>query len=352
MGHGPLMLDVQGLELEPEERDRLGHPAAGGVILFARNYQDPEQLTALVAEIHALRRPPLLVAVDQEGGRVQRFREGFSALPPAAVLGRLYRRDPRKALDVAGRLGWLMAAELRCCGVDFSFAPVLDLQTGVSRVIGDRAFSSDPVAVGRLAYAWCRGAREAGMPSVGKHFPGHGNVEADSHEELPVDSRPFDVLWDHDLVPFRHMVGNNLDAVMPAHVIYERCDPLPAGYSRFWIGEVLRRRMGFQGAVFSDDLSMAAAAVAGSPADRAEAALDAGCDMVLVCNDPEAAGQVLERLRDWNEPVRQVRMARMHGTGGSSRDRLHEDPRWPRAMEALALAQALAVEEPALELPA
>ncbi len=339
MSHGPLMLDLQGPRITPEERELLRHPAAGGVILFSRNYESPGQLQALVEEIHALRRPPLLVAVDQEGGRVQRFREEFSELPPAAALGALHERDPRQGLEAARHLGWLMASELRSAGVDFSFAPVLDLQTPFSQVIGDRAFSSDPLVVGRLAFAWCQGAREAGMPSVGKHFPGHGNVAEDSHHELPRDERPFETIWNHDLLPFRHMVENNIEGIMPAHVVYACCDERPAGYSPFWIGEVLRKRMGFQGVVFSDDLGMAAAEVAGGPADRARAALEAGCDMVLVCNDQKAAAQVLDELKACSDPVRQVRMARMHGTHARSREAIHEDPCWPRAMDFLALLE-------------
>ena len=340
MSHGPLMLDLEGTRLTDLEREMLRHPAAGGVILFSRNYQDPVQLSELVAEIHGLRSPALLVAVDQEGGRVQRFREGFTELPPAATLGTLYRAHPGQALEAARHLGWVMAAELRIAGVDFSFAPVLDLQTPVSEVIGDRAFSSDPIAVGRLAFAWSSGAREAGMASVGKHFPGHGNVAADSHHELPVDPRPFDAIWDHDLLPFRHMVENNLEAMMPAHVIYSACDDLPAGYSRFWIDEVLRRRMGFQGVIFSDDLSMQAANVAGDHPERARAALEAGCDMVLVCNDCAAAGRVLESLEGYCNPVGQARLARMHGRGTIGRERIHEDPRWPQAMQYLARLEA------------
>jgi len=318
----------------------LRHPAAGGVILFTRNYADPDQLRALVQAIHALRSPPLLVAVDQEGGRVQRFHEGFSELPPAASLGLLYQEQPQQGLDAARHLGWLMAAELRCAGVDFSFAPVLDLQTGISEVIGDRAFSSDPIAVGKLAYAWSSGARAAGMPSVGKHFPGHGNVAADSHRELPVDPRFFDEIWDHDLLSFRHMVNNNLEAIMPAHVIYSACDSLPAGYSPFWIQETLRQRMGFEGVVFSDDLSMEAANIAGDYPERAQMALEAGCDMVLVCNDPAAAALVLESLENYCNPVGQARLARMHGRGHPTREQIHEDLRWPRAMAYLNRLQA------------
>ncbi len=350
MTHGPLMLDLQGSVLTAEEREKLLHPAAGGVILFARNYQDPRQLAELVQAIHALRRPPLLVAVDQEGGRVQRFREGFSELPPAALLGELYRKEPRLALDAAYHLGWLMAAELRAVGVDFSFAPVLDLRDDRSRVIGDRAFSPDPLVVGKLAFAWCRGARDAGMASVGKHFPGHGGVAEDSHQELPRDCRPFETLWNHDLLPFRHLVENNIEGIMPAHVIYEQCDPQPAGYSAFWLKEVLRGRLGFQGVVFSDDLAMAAAEVAGSPGERARAALDAGCDMILLCNRPAAAEAVLDSLQHFEDPVRQVRMARMHGRGAPTHDQLREDPRWPRAMELLGLLQARTEEDAGLEL--
>ena len=334
------MLDLEGLELTPAERELLRHPAAGGVILFARNYADPDQLSVLVQAIHDLRSPPLLVAVDQEGGRVQRFREGFSELPPAASLGQLHQEQPQQGLDAARHLGWLMAAELRCAGVDFSFAPVLDLQTGISEVIGDRAFSFDPIAVGKLAYAWSSGARSAGMPSVGKHFPGHGNVAADSHHELPLDPRRFDEIWDHDLLPFRHMVNNNLEAIMPAHVIYSACDSLPAGYSPFWIQETLRQRMGFEGVVFSDDLSMEAANIAGDYPERAQMALEAGCDMVLVCNNPAAAALVLDSLQDYCNPVGQARLARMHGRGHPTREQIHEDLRWTRAMAYLNRLQA------------
>jgi len=340
MSHGPVMLDLEGPWISEEEREMLRHPATGGVILFSRNFESPQQLAELVKQIHALCSPPLLVAVDQEGGRVQRFRQGFTELPPAAALGRLHERHPQQALDAARHLGWLMAAELRAVGIDFSFAPVLDLQTTFSEVIGDRAFSPDPIVVGRLAYAWSRGARDAGMPSVGKHFPGHGQVAADSHRELPVDPRPFDEIWDHDLLPFRHMVNNNLEALMPAHVIYSACDDLPAGYSRFWVQDILRQRMGFEGVVFSDDLSMAAANLAGDHSQRAEAALEAGCDMVLVCNDGQAAGGVLESLENYCNPVGQVRLARMHGQGHLDRDQLREDMRWPRVVDYLNLLAA------------
>ncbi|WP_293650018.1 beta-N-acetylhexosaminidase [Thiolapillus sp.] len=337
MTHGPLMLDLAGTVLTPEERELLLHPATGGVILFSRNYETPEQVRALVKEIHDLRSPALLVSVDQEGGRVQRFREGFSRLPAASKFGVLHSSHPQKAIDAAHHIGWLMAAELRAVGVDFSFAPVLDLQTDISQVIGDRAFSDDPLVVGKLAFSWVAGAREVGMPSVGKHFPGHGCVEADSHLDLPVDKRRFSEIWDHDLLPFRHMVENNLEGLMPAHVVYAAVDDRPVGYSPYWIQEVLRQRMGFGGVVFSDDLSMAAANIGGDYSERAAAALDAGCDMILVCNNPEGASEVLTSLAEYCDPVSQVRLARMHGKGQVSSGDLREDPRWLRAMEYLNL---------------
>lgn len=334
------MLDLEGATLTPEEREMLLHPATGGVILFSRNYETPEQVHALVKDIHGVRSPALLVSVDQEGGRVQRFQEGFSRLPAAAKFGELYESHPQQALDAAHYVGWLMAAELRAVGIDFSFAPVLDLQTTISRVIGDRAFSADPLVVGRLAYSWATGAREAGMPSVGKHYPGHGCVEADSHLDLPVDTRRFSEIWERDLQPFRHMVDNHLEGLMPAHVVYSEVDDKPAGYSPYWIQDVLRGRMGFGGVVFSDDLSMAAANVAGGYAERAAAALQAGCDMILVCNNPQGAQEVLDSLADYCDPVSQVRLARMHGKSRLSAQDIREDPRWLRAMEYLNLLEA------------
>ncbi|WP_457671794.1 beta-N-acetylhexosaminidase [Thiolapillus sp.] len=340
MTHGPLMLDLEGPVLTAEERELLLHPATGGVILFSRNYEAPEQLHGLIKEIHALRSPSLLVAVDQEGGRVQRLREGFTLLPAASRLGALYDSHPQKALDAAHHIGWLMAAELRTVGIDFSFAPVLDLQTAISQVIGDRAFSADPLIVGKLAFSWAAGAREAGMPSVGKHFPGHGCVEADSHYDLPVDTRRFSEIWDRDLRPFRHMANNRMEGLMPAHVLYSAVDDVPAGYSPYWIQEVLRRRMGFDGVVFSDDLSMVAANAAGSYAERAATALQAGCDMILVCNNPQGAREVLDSLADYCEPVSQARLARMHGKGHFTAKDIREDPRWLRAMEYLNLLEA------------
>jgi len=336
MSLGPVMFDIQGIELLPEEAERLRHPAAGGVILFARNFQSPEQLAELTRQIHGVRQPRLLIAVDQEGGRVQRFREGFTRLPPASWFGQLYKSSAARALHASQRVGWLMARELRAEGVDFSFAPVLDLDRGVSEVIGDRAFETRPAVVAELARAWTKGVHDAGMAAVGKHFPGHGSVAEDSHLALPVDDRRFEDIWMEDIVPFQRMIDYGLEAVMPAHVVYRRVDERPAGFSRFWLREVLRRRLGFQGVVFSDDLSMAAADAAGDYRTRARAALEAGCDMVLVCNNPDAAAQVLEELGDHDDPAAHLRMLRMHGRHSVSRGDLHLDTLWQEAVKIVA----------------
>jgi len=336
MTHGPVMLDVAGTTLTAEERERLRHPACGGVILFTRNYASPEQLLALVESIHDLCRPALLVAVDHEGGRVQRFREGFTVLPPAGWVGQLYDRSRARGLNAAREAGWLMAAELRAVGVDFSFAPVLDLNRGLCDVIGDRAFHRRPEAVAELAHAWMLGIHDAGMPAVGKHFPGHGGVAVDSHEALPVDERPLRDIRMEDLVPFERMIHYGLEAIMPAHVVYADGDPRPAGFSDYWLKRVLREQLGFSGVVFSDDLSMGAAREAGGYPARADAALSAGCDMVLVCNNPSAAEQVLAHLADYENPTAQARVLRMHGRSRQTRAALHESSRWRDAVKMIA----------------
>ncbi len=335
MSLGPVMIDLAATVFSAEERELLAHPLIGGVILFTRNYSDPAQLTALVTAIHSLRQPHLLVAVDHEGGRVQRFREGLTRLPAAALYGELYEEDPRRARHLAETGGWLMAVELRALGVDFSFAPVLDLNFGISSVIGDRAFHRRPDVVADLAQAYMRGMQHAGMAATGKHFPGHGGVQADSHLELPVDTRRYEDILVEDLLPFERMIGNGLAAVMPAHVVYSQVDPLPAGFSPFWIREVLRKRLGFQGVVFSDDLHMEAAGVAGGYVARAEAALQAGCDMVLVCNDRTGAVQILDGLSHDSDPVAHMRLARMHGRHPITHEALQSDPAWKEAVKNL-----------------
>lgn len=330
------MLDLEGVELSATDRELLQHPAVGGVILFSRNYESPEQLLALTTAIHQLREPKLLISVDHEGGRVQRFRDGFSQLPPAAWFGQLHQKSAQHAKEATQQMAWLMASELRCQGVDFSFAPVLDLGLGVSEVIGDRAFHQKPTIVAELAHAWIHGAREAGMASVGKHFPGHGAVKEDSHHALPVDQRPYQDLQMEDLLPFERMINCGLEAIMPAHVIYAQIAPELAGFSPFWLQTVLRKRLNFQGVIFSDDLAMAAAEEQGSFSQRAHAALDAGCDMVLVCNNRSAAEQVVDALADYSNPVAQLRLLRMHGRLSQNRSELHLNPLWKKALDTLA----------------
>ena len=306
LGRGPVFLDVEGCALSAAERERLLHPLAGGVILFTRNYDSPAQLCALTAAIRALRTPPLLIAVDHEGGRVQRFRQGFTAIPALRTLGEQWDGDLAAAARVATRLGWTLASELRAHGIDFSFTPVLDLDYGRSAVIGDRALHRNPNAVAHLACALVAGLRVGGMPAVGKHFPGHGHVAADSHLEIPVDDRSFDAIAAADLVPFGALVEHGLEAIMPAHVIYPAVDASPAGYSRVWLREILRGTLGFDGLIFSDDLGMAGAQGAGDLVARADASLTAGCDMVLACNDFAAADDL---LANW-KPAPNVELAR------------------------------------------
>jgi beta-N-acetylhexosaminidase len=293
---GPVMVDVGGLALTAEEREFLGHPLVGAVILFARNYADPAQLRALTAEIRAVREPQLLIAVDHEGGRVQRFREGFTSIPPMRALGELWAADRGEALDLARAAGLVIGTELAAAGVDFSFTPVLDVDFGPSSVIGDRAFARQPQVIGELAAALMGGLEQAGMAAVGKHFPGHGYAAADSHVAIPVDGRSLEQIEADDLVPYRMLIPQGLAAVMPAHVIYPKVDAQPAGFSPFWLKEVLRRRLGFDGLIFSDDLVMEGASVAGDIVARARAAFAADCDMVLVCNAPESARKLVADL--------------------------------------------------------
>ncbi len=295
---GPVMVDVAGHELTKAERKRLRHPSVGGVILFSRNFEGRKSLQALCRQIHEERDEPLLIAVDHEGGRVQRFREdGFTHLPAMQTLGRAWDQDPLAAMRQATDTGYVLAAELRACGVDMSFTPVLDLDYGVSKVIGTRSLHRDPRVVAMLARALAQGLAQAGMAACGKHFPGHGHVEADSHHAAAVDPRGLDEILAEDAAPYAWLGDAVLQAVMPAHVIYPKVDDKPAGFSSRWIEVILRGRLDYQGVVFSDDLTMEGAAVAGDIHARARAALQAGCDMVLVCNRPELADALLEQLQ-------------------------------------------------------
>ncbi|MDX1692966.1 MAG: beta-N-acetylhexosaminidase [Ketobacteraceae bacterium] len=326
MGTGPLMLDLAGLQVQPDEQDILANPLVGGVILFSRNYQSPDQVQELIAQIRSIR-PELIVAVDQEGGRVQRFREGMTALPPLRRLGKMYQLTPDQALRTAHDWGWLMAAEMTSLGVDISFAPVLDVDYGRSGVIGDRAFASEAGAIARLANAYIQGMKLAGMAATGKHFPGHGWVEADSHVDIPVDNRSLEEIRAVDLVPFQSL-AKELSGVMPAHVIYASVDPEPAGFSAYWIQEELRTRLGFEGVIFSDDLTMEGARVAGGFPQRAEAAFAAGCDMVLVCNHRAGALEVLEWLETADIAVDEKRFAALRALPQWTWQQLQYEEKW------------------------
>lgn len=324
---GPLMIDVQGTTLTEEDRELMRHPLVGAVILFTRNFESAAQLERLVADIRVARTPPLLVTVDHEGGRVQRFRKDFTVLPALRTIGREYDVDAAAGRALSRQCGWLMAAELRAFGIDMSFAPCVDLDYGVSTVIGDRAFHRDPQAVAELAIAYVGGMREAGMVATAKHYPGHGAVVPDSHVAIPVDRRELAEL-DGDLHPYRRLIENGLASVMAAHVIFPAVDALPAGFSRRWIQGELRTGLGFDGAIFTDDLSMAGAAVVGDMPARARAALDAGCDVLSCCNNRQGVLQVIDSLRGSGDPLSQVRMARLHGKPGPVRDALLASGEW------------------------
>ncbi len=320
---GPVMIDIEGLTLTSLEQEKINHPNTGAVILFSRNYNSPEQITQLIRHIRQARKGDILIAVDQEGGRVQRFQTAFSRLPPAAT----YAQHP----ELAETAGWLMAAELLAIGVDFSFAPVLDIDCGISNIIGDRSFSQNPSLATSLASQFSQGMRSAGMAATGKHFPGHGAVALDSHVALPVDNRDLQTILNKDLQPFKHLIAEGLEAIMPAHVLYPQIDSLPAGFSTRWIKEILRDTLNFDGTVFSDDLSMEGAVSMGSFCHRAELALHAGCDMVLVCNNPVAAEQVLTHLPITQNSKREQRLKAMQGKPRFTREQLIKSRQWQQA---------------------
>jgi beta-N-acetylhexosaminidase len=334
---GPLMVDVAGHTLTSNEKKRLQHPLVGGVILFARNFENRAQLLALTRSIHQLRTPQLLIAVDHEGGRVQRFRsDGFAALPTMRSLGERWMQDPLQAMRMATEVGYVLGAELRACDVDLSFTPVLDLDYGVSSVIGDRSFHRDPRVVAMLARALSQGLGLAGMAACGKHFPGHGAVKADSHHAIPRDPRALTRILQDDAAPYQWLGDQVIASVMPAHVIYSKVDAKPAGFSSKWIQEILRGKLRYDGVVFSDDLTMEAAAVAGDILARAQAALQAGCDMALVCNRPDLADDLLARLSHQSEPSSLARIERlMPAEQAPDWQALQQQPAYRKALESV-----------------
>ena len=332
MAYGRLMLDLAGTELTAEEQQILQSPQVGGVILFARNIQSREQVTALNAQIRQAS-ANLLIAVDQEGGRVQRLRDGFTPLPPMQLLADSVVQNPEVGVQLVRDTGWLMASEVLACGFDISFAPVLDVDRDTSSIIGDRAFSDQPEMVITLAQAFIEGMNEAGMAATGKHFPGHGGIVADSHLEAPVDHRSWQQLLDHDLKPFVAL-SKQLAGVMPAHITFPAVDPDSVGFSGFWLQQVLRQQLGFDGVIFSDDLSMKGADVAGGYIDKAQLALNAGCDMILVCNCPEGAREVLQMM-EHRSLAGSDRIASMGATKSVGWDKLCADSRRTRVVQQL-----------------
>ena len=329
---GPVMVDIEGTDLTDEDRELLLHPMVGGLIFFARNFRNREQLEELIADIRRVR-PEILLAVDQEGGRVQRFRDTFTRIPSMQALSA--RANPQQLRDV----GWLLAAELLAVGVDFSFAPVLDADDDFCKIVGDRSFAQDPLVLAEKARPFIAGMHEAGMATTGKHFPGHGQVKEDSHEELPVDHRTLEQVLASDCTPFAECIAaGELQAVMPAHIRFARVDESPVGFSRFWLQEVLRKRLGFDGVIFSDDLTMEGAGAAGGYGERIRAAMQAGCDMGVVCNNRQGALTALDALADFApDPESNRRLARMRGKARiGSWSELEQSPRWRSTREWLA----------------
>lgn len=334
MSIAPLMLDLKDTVLSAEEKELLAHPLTGGVILFGRNYESIEQLEYLVKQIRRSTSRELLIAVDHEGGRVQRFRKEFTTLPSLAALYDASDNE-QTFLQLSHHHGWLMASELRAVDIDFSFAPVLDLNYGVSDVIGDRAFHRQPDTVSMLAIAYINGMHEAGMASTGKHFPGHGAVVADSHTDIPIDKRSFDEIWSQDMQPFAELIKKGLDAIMPAHVIYSEVDKHPAGFSSFWLQQILRQKLAFDGVIFSDDLSMQGASVIGGFTERAEAAMEAGCDMMLVCNNRKGAVEVIDNANIKQDDTSSKRLESMQGRSFMNRSALLDSKQWVETADAM-----------------
>jgi beta-N-acetylhexosaminidase len=333
---GPLMIDLVETRLTQEEKDFLKHPFVGGVILLTRNFQSMGQLQDLIYEIRSQRHHPLLIAIHQEGGRVQRFCDGFTPLPSCTQYGGYYDRDPEKALDLTELGGWLMASELLSVGIDMSLSPVLDLNSGVSSVMRDRCFHHDPEIVGKLASAFTRGMHKAGMATTGKHYPGHGSVKGDARMKFPIDKREFLEIVENDLLPFIRLIQEDLNAIMPAHIIYQQMDDKPASFSKFWLQYILRDQFKFTGAIISDDLSMAGAAYLGGYTERVQKALEAGCDMLIICNNPMAIQEVLETYSpSLISPCSKQRLLKLCGRFRYTRAELYSSEAWEAANAAI-----------------
>lgn len=332
---GALIMDLTGLSLTPEEKELLAHPLVGGVILFARNYESREQLVSLCQAIRAATTRPLLILVDQEGGRVQRFVAEFTALPPLSWIGKMDKDNPALAAQLAAEHAYVMASELLSAGIDLSLAPVLDLNKGVSTVIGDRALHSDPLVVARLAESYAQSMRDAGMAVTGKHFPGHGSVKLDSHVANPVDDREREIIWKEDLIPFARLIASGMNAVMAAHIIFPRIDVMPVGFSHYWLNDILRKQLHFQGVIFSDDLNMQGANISTNYTDRVAMAREAGCDWVLLCNNRPGVIEVINDLPYISHQLGIEKWGGLRGSQSRMGKRLNDDKRWQLARESL-----------------
>ncbi|QOL27119.1 beta-N-acetylhexosaminidase [Thalassotalea sp. LPB0316] len=330
---GPLMIDVQGTQLSGEDKELLKHPLVGGIILFSRNYESPQQVSQLTQAIRQAAGQPLLIAVDHEGGRVQRFRDQFTAIPAMYDLWRSSGESLATSQQYAYACGYVMAIEVIAVGIDISFAPVLDINN-ISEVIGNRAFHHEPTAVADIAKYFIKGMHDAGMKATGKHFPGHGSVKEDSHVALPIDKRERSTIFQHDMLPFKQLIADgNLDAIMPAHVIYPDVDKDAVGFSRYWLHEVLRKSLGFNGVVFSDDLTMAGAHYIGGYVERAEAAQQAGCDMLLVCNSRSASIEIIDNANLNIDPLSQTRLAKLIATQQHQWTKMTTNQNWQQYVE-------------------
>lgn len=332
---GAFVIDVEGKTLTPEDRELLMHPLVGGVILFTRNYESREQLRSLCHEIRRARKEPLLIMADQEGGRVQRFRSEFTKLPAMGTFGELYQKDPQTTLQYAKDCGWLMATELLSIGIDLSLAPVLDMNKKMNNVIGDRAFHANSNTIIEVAQAFIHGMHDAGMAATGKHFPGHGSVTADSHTALPIDTRSLEEVEKEDMVPFTAMIMNNITAIMAAHITFPNIDEYPVGYSKYWLQEILRKRLGFQGIIISDDLNMEGANISSDYKDRFLAARNAGCDLVLLCNNRAGVISVLDHTAPAAHKISQEKWETLKGRFTQPTMPFEQQPRWKTTREFL-----------------